>query len=248
MRKLAVLNSFAALLILSVALMLFAGPAQAYVYDDFTSNGINTNLWTNMGPDSNLFSQPGNGDTYLYFSSITSQQKDILSSKNPVSGAFFVAMQYSSFQATNTAEPYHSSGVHLYLSYGTNIVDVDRLNYSNANFFQGFSTITGFSDPISSTVDHGWLGIGYNGIPGLEGQVTVWYDDAGAGWHKLATYAPNFNGDPYFSIMGKTQTSSTLLSFQVNQVQLTHTPVPPSVLLLGTGLLGLAGWRRFRKS
>jgi hypothetical protein len=25
-------------------------------------------------------------------------------------------------------------------------------------------------------------------------------------------------------------------------------PLPPSVLLLGSGLLGLAGWRRFKKS
>jgi hypothetical protein len=25
-------------------------------------------------------------------------------------------------------------------------------------------------------------------------------------------------------------------------------PLPPTVLLLGSGLIGLAGWRRFRKS
>lgn len=243
MKKLAVMNSFAVLLILSVALMLFSGPAQAYVYDDFTSVGMNTNLWSNMGPDFNLFSQPGNGDTYLYFSSTTSDQQDSWKSSTPVSGAFFLAMQYSNFQGNNTAEVWHSSGVHLYLSAGTKIVNVDEINNTQGNWFQGFSTIGGYSSPISSTVDSGWLGIDYNGIIGTGGRVTLWYD-AGAGWHELAAYAPDFSQDPYFSIMGKTQTG-TSLSFQVNQVQLT--PVPPGVLLLGSGLLGLVGWRRFRK-
>jgi len=245
MKKLAVLNSFAVLFILSVALVLFSGPAQAYVYDDFTSNGMNTNLWTNMGPDFNLFSQPGNGDTYLYFSSTTINQKDILRSKNPVSGAFFLAMQYSNFQGNDSAEVWHSSGVNLYLSDGTNIVNVDEINNNRGNWFQGFSTIGGYSSAISSTVDSGWLGIGYNGIIGTGGRVTLWYD-AGAGWQELAAYAPNFNDNLYFYIMGKTQTG-TSLTFQVDQVQLT--PVPPSVLLLGTGLLGLGavGLRRRRR-
>lgn len=101
MKKFATLRPFAVLLMLSVALMLFSGPAQAYVYDDFTGSGINGSLWTEKGPNEGLFSQPGNG--YLYYSCTTSAWKDILDSKNPVSGAFFVAMQYSNFQGDNTA-------------------------------------------------------------------------------------------------------------------------------------------------
>jgi hypothetical protein len=243
MKKLAVLNSFAVWLTLLVALMLFSGPAQAYVYDHFSSVGMNGSLWSNVGPDSGLFYQPWDG--FLHFGSTTINQKDSWKSSTPVSGAFFLAMQYSNFQANNTATPGSSSGVFLCLSAGTNSVVADEVNNTKGNWFQGFSTIGGYSTPISSTVDSGWLGIGYNGIPGLGGEATVWYD-AGGGWQKLATYAPDFNDNLYFSIMGKTQTG-TSLSFQVNQVQLTSTPLPPSVLLLGSGLLGLAGWRRFRK-
>jgi hypothetical protein len=33
-----------------------------------------------------------------------------------------------------------------------------------------------------------------------------------------------------------------------NPFQLPAVPLPPTVLLVGSGLLGLAGWRRIRKS
>lgn len=246
MKKFAVLHPLAAWLILSVALMLFSCPAQAYVYDDFTSPVITAGLWSDVGPNIGLFSQPSGGP--LYFSSTTSGQIDKLKSSAAVSGALFVAMQYSNFQATNTAQPYQSSGVHLFLSDGTNMVDADRLKNVNGSFFQGFSQIGGvqtYSDPIKLEANSGWLGIGYNGILGTGGQVTLWYD-AGAGWQELAACAPNFDQNPYFLIMGKIQ-DGTSLSFQVNQVQLTPTPVPPSVLLLGSGLAGLAGWKRLKK-
>ena len=119
MKKLAVLNTFVVLLMLSVALMLFSGPAQAYVYDDFTGSGINGSLWTEKGPDQGLFSQRGDG--YLYYSGTITNLRDTLGSKNPVSGAFFVAMQYSNFQGDNTATVGQSEGVYLQLSDGTNI-------------------------------------------------------------------------------------------------------------------------------
>ena len=81
MKKFATLHSFAVLLMLSVALMLFSGPAQAYVYDDFTGSGINGSLWTEKGPNEGLFSQPGDG--YLYYSCTITILKDTLGSKNP---------------------------------------------------------------------------------------------------------------------------------------------------------------------
>jgi hypothetical protein len=34
----------------------------------------------------------------------------------------------------------------------------------------------------------------------------------------------------------------------LDNVQLSAVPLPPGVFLLGSGLLGLVGWRRFRKS
>ena len=239
MKKLAVLNTFVVLLMLSVALMLFSGPDQAYVYDDFTGSGINGSLWTEKGPNEGLFSQPGDG--YLYYSCTTTAWKDNLGSKNPVSGAFFVAMQYSNFQGDNTATAGQSEGVYLQLSDGTNIVGVDRLNNNSQtshNWFQGFSiigTIQTYSSPIQTNVNSGWLGIGYNGISGSGGQVTLWYNK-GAGWTKIATYVPNFTSNPYFSIMGKTQTG-TSLSFWVDKVELTlgpptSTPIGSLMLLL----------------
>jgi len=36
--------------------------------------------------------------------------------------------------------------------------------------------------------------------------------------------------------------------FSVNNITYDPVPLPPTMLLLGSGLLGMAGWRRFRKS
>lgn len=248
MKKLAVLHPFAALLILSVALMLFSGPAQAYVYDDFTSSGISGSLWTDIGPNSGLFSQPG--DSYLYFTSSNYGEVDKLKSSNPVSGPFFVSNSYSNFQAV---APYHgqwlASNVELQLSDGTNTVFVVEGENSNGKFFAATSVINGTKSNVAiigiSGITSGWLGMGYNGISGAGGEATFWYN-SGAGWTELASCAPDFSQAPNFFIVGYNYGSS--LSFQVDQVQLTSTPLPPSVLLLGSGLLGLVGWRRFRKS
>jgi hypothetical protein len=96
---------------------------------------------------------------------------------------------------------------------------------------------------VNTSFNSGWLGIGYNGILGLGGDVTFWYD-SGAGWIEIDSYAPNFSQAPSFSICGF-DTYGSSMSFQVDQVQVV--PLPPSVLLLGSGFLGIVGWRRFRK-
>ncbi len=163
----------------------FSGPAQAYVYDNFSTPGIDLSLWTETGPNNGLFSQPGDG--YLNFSDPNpGNLKDSLRSFNSVSGAFFVSMQYLNFQSTNNQPPGQSksSGVHLNLSDGTNIVNAQECKNSVGNFFQGYSLIGGVQTwytPTLSAVNSGWLGIGYNGILGTGGLVTLWYN-AGTGW------------------------------------------------------------------
>jgi hypothetical protein len=248
MKKLTVLNSLGALLILSVALIFFPAPAQAYVYDDFTSPGIDTSLWVDRGPNYGLFSQPGDG--YLYFNDSLGHQTDRLRSYNQVSGAFFVSMQYSNFQSINNqpAGQGLSSYAALTLGYENNVVYMMEGKNISGLFFQPVSFIGGTRTPLNyvypGNINSGWLGIGYNGIVGSGGEVTFWYD-SGAGWTQLDGCSPNFSQAPYFSIMGSDPYGLSL-SFRVDQVQVV--PLPPSVLLLSSGLLGLVGWRGFKKS
>jgi len=249
MKKSAVLNPFAALLILSAALILFSGPAQAYVYDNFTGSGINPKLWTDIGPNTGLFSQPSGGP--LYFINLSGHQGDMLESHNPVSGAFFVSMQFSNFAATNTSTgEFTGSSVGLWVGDVNDLyMAVYSLKESGAvRHFRANSDINGsrthLGPAFPQVVDNGWLGVGFNGVLGSGGELTFWYKD-GSGWTELASAAPDFSSDPYFGILGD-DLNGISLRFRVHEVDLT--PLPPSALLLGSGLLGLVGWRGFKKS
>jgi hypothetical protein len=248
MKKLTGLNSFGACLILVIALMLFSGPAQAYVYDHFTSPGIDASLWVDRGTNYGLFSQPG--DSYLYFSDSIGGQSDRLRSYDPVSGAFAVAMQYSNFQAGNNQPAGQGKGstVALRLGYGNNYVDMMEFKNISGQGVQAQSYIGATGTPLNyvyNNFNSAWFGIVYNGVIGPGGQIEFWYD-SGAGWTKLASCAQDFSQAPYFSIVGGDLYGQSL-SFRVDQVQVFPTPLPAGVLLLGSGLLGLVGWRRFRK-
>jgi hypothetical protein len=216
------LNHFTPWLILAIALVFFASPAQAYIYDDFTSSGIDASRWVDVGPDTGLFSQPGDG--YLYFNG--SFQADRLRSSHPVRGAFFVSMQYFDFQTTNNqpAGIGQSSAIRLRLESETNNVGVGVEEGQNINgrFFDGQAisdgTKTALKAVSAGTTNSGRLGMYYNGILGAGGVVELWYD-SGTGWTLLDSWAPNFSEAPYFSIYGLDQFASSL-SFRVDQVQL----------------------------
>jgi len=248
MKKLSGLHFVSAWLIILSLLVLFSGPAQAYVYDDFTIPGIDPNLWVDRGPNTGLFSQPGDG--YLYFSDSSGGQADRIRSFNPVSGAFYVVMQFSDFQAINDQPPGlgRSSAVSLILG-GSNYVSLQEFKNSSGLVIDAFSYIGGTRTPLNyvypGDIHSGWLGIYYNGILGVGGEVDFWYD-FGAGWTWLDSCAPSFSETPYFSIYGYDLFGSSL-SFRVGYVALTPIPLPASALLMGSGLLGLAGLARFRK-
>jgi hypothetical protein len=243
------LHLIIALLTLSFSLVLLSGPAQAYVYDDFTGSGIDTSLWVDVGPNTGLFPQPGDG--YLYFNDSSGGHTDRLRSYNPVSGAFLVSMQYFDFQTINDQPPNvgKSSAMRLRLESGNNNVGVEEGKNIGGLFFDGQANRDGIRTSLhavsAGNTNSGWLGMYYNGILGAGGVVDLWYD-SGAGWTLLDSWAPNFSGAPYFSIYGLDQYGSSL-SFRVAQVQLTPIPLPSSILLIGSGLLGLTGLRRFRK-
>jgi hypothetical protein len=247
MKKLRGLIYFTTGLILSITLVLFSGSAQAYIYDDFTSSGIDSSRWVDTGPNYGLFSQPGDG--YLYFNDSSGGQVDILRSYNPVSGAFALAMQYSNFQAISDTPAGSGQGSSVSLRLDDGINSMSTMQYKN-ELGLGFQAVAFIGSTrislnfVPTTLNSGWLGIDYNGITGPGGEVDFWYD-SGAGRMLLASFAPNFSQSPYFLIRGA-DTYGEALSFQVDQVQVCPTPLPASVMLLGTGL-GLAGCRKLRK-
>jgi hypothetical protein len=236
MKKLAYLNFCTALLILSVApLVLFSGSAQAYVYDHFTSPGINLSLWVDRGPNMGFFSQPG--DSYLYFNDSIGAQDDRLRSYNPVSGAFTVLMQYSNFQAINNqpAGQGKASGVSLVLGDGSNGIYLTEGKDSIGLFFSSRLNSNGVTTFLKSIrvvdINSGWLGIRYNGVLGAGGKVDILYN-IGAGWIVLDSCAPNFSQALFFSIEGYNVYGQSL-SFRVDQVQIIiPNPAPINFLLL----------------
>jgi hypothetical protein len=240
MKKLVYLNVLAVFFIVAAAQVLLPVPAQAYVYDDFTDpTMINGSLWSDRGPMSGLFS-PQSG--YLQFEDTGGgvDHYQILRSFSRQTKPFFVSMQYSDLQATNSNPM--GSGPILFIGDLTNSVRVYEFISGGLMGFRAKSTINGVttaSDIIPTTVTSGWLGIGYNGT-----EASCWYD-MGSGWQLLTTYTPEFTSSPFFFIEGYNE-YGTALSFRADQVQVV--PLPPSVLLLGSALLGLGGWRRFRKS
>jgi len=239
-------------LIVTVAVMLVASPASAYVYDDFSGSGYGAK-WTDIGPNTGLFSQPGDG--YLYFNDpANGGHQDRLKSTTTFSGALFVSLQYEFISVSNTATGAgQGSSVSVVLSDGLsspNAVAVWEYyegGLAHQYGFNGGQTVAGNSTGTvpnrTTNVTSGWLGIEYNGLLGTAGQVILKYDD-GTGWQQLGTFTgTNFANNPYVIIRGH-DLYGTSLSFKVNEVGINPVPIPPALWLFGPGLVGLAAVRR----
>jgi hypothetical protein len=75
--------------------------------------------------------------------------------------------------------------------------------------------------------------VGFTSVSAREYAGIVSQPDAGNGYELVVEFNDNgYGGSTWYEV----------------KLEYTAVPLPPSVLLLGSGLLGLAGWRRFRKS
>jgi len=86
------------LLVALFVVLFFFSAANAALYDDFTGSGIDTTKWTVTG---NGFTQPGDGDSYLYYNGTTSNNAKLTSTALYTSGIF--TMPFDDYVSNNNA-------------------------------------------------------------------------------------------------------------------------------------------------
>jgi hypothetical protein len=176
----------------------FCTAAEAYIYDDFGSPGINTGKWTISDP-LHLFSQPGDGQ--LYFNSDNTAEVSPAPSGTLVSTASFTAgffsMDFNHFLSSNVSPGGQCLGSFAALGLGTKTTKYVRMlrgrvvseqwGYFEANYFDGTILHVWY---VFADVTSGRLGLHYDGST-----VTVFFNNGMGGWQKLDTSGPDTNGN-----------------------------------------------------
>jgi hypothetical protein len=131
--------------------------------------------------------------------------------------------------------------------FGINIPGIHNLSGTIA--LTGFTT-TSFTDPLYVFDEQILEQVGF-GSYGYGDLISLTVSSVGLNSYALgSSFGPITTSTPFytqFSAVGLGIGNLTFTSMDYATFSASTVPLPPSALLLGSGLLGLAGWRRFRK-
>jgi hypothetical protein len=210
-----------------VALSLwFCGTAGADVYDDFSSDGIDSGKWTLSGTPG-LFSQ---SKGRLHFSCKTDAGATLVSTRLFTAG--FFRMEFYDFYSTNDAPPRRSKGSFAALGLGprNNYVRMLRGRVSTGGYFEAnyFENNVFQLSYLSTAVKFGQLGLYYDGT-----KVSCFYNnglDPDKGWQRVGPrVTPGWNSPPELFISGYPGESGRT-TFSASNVEHMPAPLPPSLL------------------
>jgi hypothetical protein len=220
---------------------LFGTAAEAYIYDDFSSLGIDTGKWTIADP-LHLFSQPGDGQ--LYFSSdntagVSPAPSGSLRSTTSFTTGFF-SMDFNHFFSSNISPGGQGLGSFAALGLGTKTKYVRMLRgrvvseewgYFEANYFDGTLLHVWY---VFTDVTSGRLGLYYDGST-----VRFFYNNGSDGWQRLDTTGPDTKGNivavtpgwssPQPLFISGTPGGSGVTNFQIDKVEYEPAPTLPTM-------------------
>jgi hypothetical protein len=173
-------------------------------------------------------------------------------------GQDFHAVQFS----TNTGDIITDIQVYMYYEpvlSSTNLVHaIIYTNLDNYGAFVPGTQVDGFNATFQVGSSANWYGL--SGVSWNLGEGTFWLvlmpeeTFSGTLYMGFPDYAPlqasyGYNEPGNFHFWSSYETSSfTGLGIRIYDNSCPPVPLPSAVWLLGSGLLGLGGWRRFRKS